>query len=439
MMTVNKGWKYISFVLILGGLGFMSAMILEGVVVLGVNIPQADLQTDYVVAVLWSVVLGLGIFAWPVPSMDKLYLAVAWTAKVLVVLGFMLFYESHYLLDSYGYFDESRAENFMWEGLEIGAGTQNITHLAWLHQQLIPDSYHAMKVSFAMVGLIGIYLFYRAAVNFLGGEDKRIFFVLALFPSILFWSSVLGKDPIVFLGIGLYVFGVVGWYRRRRTGYLLALGIGVALASLIRVWMGPILLAPLGMLFILGLRGIFAKVSFLLLLLVALSLSMVPFVEMFNLELAEDILEVTERVSQSWAIGGSTQEIELRSVPEMIAFAPLGAFTALFRPLPGEVLNLFGVLAGLENLVLILLLWKAVQRTHFAELRAPLLVWAMALILVWATVYGFVSYQNLGTAVRFKLQVLPVLLGLLLFLSRRRSVAPPVTLQRQMRQPATSG
>jgi len=64
-----------------------------------------------------------------------------------------------------------------------------------------------------MVGFIAMYIFYRTAVIFLHHEDKRLFYTLALFPSIVFFSSILGKDPIVLLGIALYVYGVVGIYQ----------------------------------------------------------------------------------------------------------------------------------------------------------------------------------------------------------------------------------
>jgi membrane associated rhomboid family serine protease len=110
----------------------------------------------------------------------------------------------------------------------------------------------------------------------------------------------------------------------------------------------------------------------------------------------------------------------------MVKFAPLGAFTALFRPLPGEVLNPFGLLAGLESLVLLALLLRASRRAKWKEFKQPLILWASTLILIWAVVYGFASIQNLGTAVRWKLQVLPLLVGLLCYLGRRR----PEMLQR---------
>jgi hypothetical protein len=47
-------------------------------------------------------------------------------------------------------------------------------------------------------------------------------------------------------------------------------------------------------------------------------------------------------------------------------------------------------------------------------------LWAVLLVVIWASLYGPISYQNLGAAVRFRLQVLPVELLILLYLARPR-------------------
>ncbi len=87
-------------------------------------------------------------------------------------------------------------------------------------------------------------------------------------------------------------------------------------------------------------------------------------------------------------------------------------------------MNPFGLLAGLENFFLLVLLGMAVVRARLSAFRDPLVLWAALLLVTWAGLYGFISYYNMGAAVRFKLQVLPVLLMLLLYLSRRPAPAP---------------
>ena len=101
---------------------------------------------------------------------------------------------------------------------------------------------------------------------------------------------------------------------------------------------------------------------------------------------------------------------------EMLSFAPIGMFTALFRPLPGEVNNIFGILAGLENGLLLFLIASGIYRARWRAWFDPAVVWALTTLLSWSFVYGFVSAQNLGSAFRFRLQILPVLLSLALYL-----------------------
>jgi len=143
----------------------------------------------------------------------------------------------------------------------------------------------------------------------------------------------------------------------------------------------------------------------------------------FQLETKQDLIAKVNSFSGSFTGGGSGLEAgeEFTGIGSMIAYVPKGSFNALFRPLPGDVLNPFGQVAGIENMILLILLLLSLMRIcyHWGELKHPLVIWAILLLLTWSTMYGFVAY-NLGTAVRYKIQILPVLLGLLLYLSRAR-------------------
>ena len=90
-------------------------------------------------------------------------------------------------------------------------------------------------------------------------------------------------------------------------------------------------------------------------------------------------------------------------------------------------MNPFGLLAGVESSILLVLLLLAVKRTKLRELSEPLVLWAVCFVSIWALINGIVSSANFGVAVRYKLQILPVLLGLLIYLSRRRDRPEKVT------------
>lgn len=416
-------WLVGSAAIAAGGIGALAPEYLRLVASLGGHIPEARVAQDYVIAIGWAAVLGLGIVIWPVPVRDRSVLLWVWAAKIAVTLGFMLWYEARYpALDAYSYFAGGHHEDFLLSGAGLGDGTQNIVALTWVLTEISPASYHAVKVSFSMVGLIAIYLFYRSAALYCGTLKPRVLLGLAMFPSILFWSSILGKEPIILLGIALYTLGVVGWFRKEKIPYLLATAVGLSLAGLIRPWMLPIMGLPLLPTFPQNIPKGGARIIVAGLLGVGALLSLFYVADRFDIDGMSRLIAAANTMSQAWAAGGSGQELAqpFNSFWDLIAFVPRGAFTALFRPLPGEVPNLFGWLAGIENLLLLSLAALAIARIRWRDLSDPVVLWALLFIGVWAAVYGFVSYQNLGTAVRFKAQILPVMLALLVFLGRPR-------------------
>lgn len=382
-------------------------------------IPQPAVHADYLMGVTWALALGIGILAWPVSRRERLFLLGLWAVRVFVTLGAMLLYEGMYsFLDAYSYYSDAAAGRLTIGDLEFGRGTEVVTVLSGIQTSVL-DSYHALKVTYSFIGLVAVFVLYRAGVLLLKRESEQLLLILGLFPSIVFWSSILGKEPLVMLGVAMYVYGVIGWLRRRRSSYLLILCVGFLIAMSIRTWNGPILAVPLGVLLITGVKGFWSRLGLLTIAGALFVLSMRYLLGQFGVLAAQDLLEALDLYSQAWAVGGSAQEFEVdfTSPASVIAFIPRGAFTALFRPLPGEVMNPFGIVAGAENLALLVLVALAIARARLRDIGEPVVLWAGTLVLVWASLYGFISYQNLGTAVRFKLQILPVLLGLLLYLA----------------------
>jgi len=373
----------------------------------------------YFVGLLWSFVLGASILLWPVSSQHKSALLLVWLAKIFTSLGVMLVFEIHYegAVDGVVYYYKSTTDSFSWENFMFGEGTTNIINFAILYQMIFPDSYHAMKITVSMVGMIGVYIFYRASILYLEQDDIRIFYALALYPTILFWTSLIAKDSFVLLGVAFYAYGVVGWHKFGQTRYLLWGAFGVWFASFMRLWYGPILVAPLIIFFLNKKSGWMSKIIFAVIVVFSLFILSSIFSERLKIENTEDLMKQTNNISQSFVQGGSGQAVETVSSPaQMIALMPFGLFTALFRPLPGEILNAFGLIAGFENLFLLWLLYSAMKNIQIKDITEPVILWAIALIIIWGSIYGFASMGNLGSAVRYRVPILPLLVALLLYL-----------------------
>ncbi len=380
-----------------------------------------DVITDYLIGMIWAIFLGVSILVWPIPYNHKRILIVLWVARVFVALGFMLVFEYHYRggMDALMYVREARAmEAFHWGE----AGTHRTVALVWLFHQILPDTYQAAKITFSMIGLLAIYLFYRAVVLFLQREEPRMLYLLGLFPSVLFWSSMLGKDPIVLFGIALYAYGVVGQYRRQHFWYLLCIVVGIVIATQIRPWMGLVLSLPLGMFVVSRTRIPGFQFAFALAFLALAFTSFTAFTEVFDIEKPQDVISQVSVFQENAATGGSASnaDVALGDMGKTLLFLPIGTFTALFRPLPGEVLNLFGVLSSAENVVVLVLLWQAFKHSRFSDIWNPIILWGIAFVLVWGIFYSSVAF-NLGMIVRYKLQIWPVMVCLLIYLARKRS------------------
>jgi hypothetical protein len=404
----------------------------------GANIPTDDVVRDYMWGVAWACILLVAILACPVRWAHKKLLAAGWLVKCFVALVVMLPYEQNYWgADCWGYFQRAHFGLAELTPRIVNGNSDLIIWLGALHLEIGPDSYHAMKLSFALAGLAGVYLFYLAAELLLGRAAPWAFWGLLLYPSILFWSTILGKDPLMLAAIGLNAWGVVHFVMHRKSSSLVAVLVGAGAASAIRIWMGPILILPC--LLILGLRIQSPAKRLIAVLLVGLTLAILAptAAERLRLDTATDILEATRTVTSGWDRANSSMklDVELNSTWDLMLFTPQSVFIAFFRPLPGDVANIFGWLAGFENLGLLTLSTLALFRLRLRHFRNPLFLWGVALLTTWGLAYSVVAYKDLGTAARFKLQILPVMLSMIVCLLRQpaRRTAPAAKREMDMR------
>lgn len=383
----------------------------------GHNLPVLDVQGDYVFGMVFAVVLGALLFALPIRRSERGLLLILWAVKAMVVLLPMLAYESHYFgLDEYFYFGAARAGRFM--GTDNGSTRmQAIVRFAYGGGL---TSFRAIELTFAMVGLFGVYAFYRAAVIFVRHEMPWLLLALGVVPSILFWSSIIGKDPLVMFGVGLFALGVTGLWTRRNPAYLLPLIMGLLVASYIRVWMGAIMVSGLSFAGF-STRGHTAVklAAGAVVLAVAVAVNGMVLNTM-KVASQKELLDTLQESQHDFAAGNSqgAGKVPIGGWTDVLKFAPVGMFSALFRPFPGEVMNAFGLMAGLEDVFLLTLFGRALVRLRFSDLKDSVILGGVATLGAWAFLYGFISIGNMGTAVRYRLQVLPVMILLFGYLGR---------------------
>ncbi len=379
-----------------------------------------DVRADYLAGVIWAFFLGTTIYLWPVPKEHKPALLWIYTVKTLVTLGIMLAYEAYFGVDTDGYFVPG--ETFAYRGFELGKGTYNVRQLSWLQLQLIPESFHAAKVGFSMVGMLAIYIFYRAAAAYLRKDDLRILYLLGFFPTVVFWSSLLCKDPIALFGMALYSYGVIGWHVRRKIYMLALMGTGILISVYTRPWYGMIMLIPFMAMVLVARMNIFRRLVLAGALLAALGFSADSLRNIFQIEdSVESALAVRGTTAQSFAVAGGSS-FAAQEIPDSVGVAlaaPAAIFTALFRPFPWEAHNPFALFLSLENMALLIVLLAVFRKARLSALKDPVIVWLLTLIAMWGMFYGLVIY-NFGALARFKMQIVPIMLGLILMLHASR-------------------
>lgn len=392
--------------------------ILDFVDILGHRIPQADVSNDFLKGIMVAAALTLAVFTVPFPKEDRVNLCLVWGLKIFVTLGIMLFYEWNYGLDAYYYFEQSQRPYPDFTGTGFSRGTDNLIAALWLFENEIirTQSYHSIKVLISFIGMLGIYAFYRGTKSYFPKVTPSLFLMLALFPSNLFWTSILGKDPLNLFGLCLCGYGVINLLSPsgKRLWAVVLLSVGLFVVAGIRAWMMASVLLPLLVAFSMSIRNSLLRYSVYGAMVIGLVLYVKPIVDSISQQQAEELVQQVDMVSKSWQIGGSAGNVpRIESIGGMLKYLPFGMLTAIFRPLPGEILNPFGIVAGLENLFLLYLLFQGVRYRREKFFSSPLNVWLLGYILIWAVLYAYVSPQNLGAAVRFKTQILPALLLLI--------------------------
>lgn len=270
---------------------------------------------------------------------------------------------------------------------------------------------------FAFLGLLGLLLHYKAFVTAFPEGDHRLFRMLVLlYPSLVFWTSSLGKDALIALPLGMLAYSVAATYRK-----------GVTLSSL--VWMG---LALCGILLIrphvaaIGAVGIVAAAM--------LQPRWSPFVRLVGLILFGALAIVVVRTSASFI---SLEDLSVEGVVEFAEEAQLegGGSTfvggglptspqalsqaipgMLFRPYPWEARSLFTKASAAEGAFLfglIVLRYRSVLRA-IAEARRHAYL-AFVLIFTALFIFFFSTINNFGILARQRAQVLPFIFVFIAF------------------------
>jgi hypothetical protein len=240
--------------------------------------------------------------------------------------------------------------------------------------------------------------------------------IISFFPSIVFWTSQIGKDSLILFFLGLVAYSVASLSVRLRFHEVFYLLIGLTGTMIIRPHIASVAVMAVILAFI-PLKGR-RIVSSLFLLGVSLAASYIIVTHaasFLRINLSYESIQdyASERQDTNLDGGSSFQNDATFSLREL----PLTIINLLIRPFPWESHNYLALIASLESSILLPVLMIRYIRNI---INALLSVWKngyIIFILSYIALFIFImsTMSNLGILVRQRVMMLPFLLMLIAY------------------------
>ena len=315
--------------------------------------------------------------------------------------------------DAIGYWRVPKAytmETFK-DGLFNGEGTMFMYAFNYLFSNLLNMSYLSNTLLFSLFGFMGLTFFYLVAVQTVPYNkiiSGYVLFPLIFFlPNLHFWSSGVGKDTTLFLCIGMFTYGIMKPFQR-----IPLLVIAVLLSMAIRPHITLFLMVGFGLAYVFGGKVSPAQRIIFSAAMIAVGLAILPSVmEFAKIEEASaegfDKFATGKAAVLSRSSAGSA--IDISSYP-----FPLKVLTFWFRPALFDVRNINGLIAALENLLLLIVFIKAMRTSPIRAFKAaPFVIKGLVIFLVVGTLAFSQSMGNMGIMIRMRNMFLP---GMIIYL-----------------------
>lgn len=285
-----------------------------------------------------------------------------------------------------------------------GTSTTFIKFLAFPFIKYISLSYEATMVLFAWFGYLGFvyfYVFFRENIRFkhtiMGFDMLTVFFFL---PNLHFWSASLGKGSVIFLGMGLFFFGL----SRIRTRYI-AILIGGVLIYHIRPHIMLVVLISAATGFMFSSKGISLswRVVFLCGAAVALFFIYKDVLTLVGIDDDAVVSQGFDLTHRARELSKATSGVDISSYS-----LPMQVFTFLYRPLFIDAPGALGIFVSAENVfylvISMLMLWRFKGWLYL--FRGTVLTKSAFISFLMVSIALAQISGNLGLAIRQKSQVM---------------------------------
>jgi hypothetical protein len=303
--------------------------------------------------------------------------------------------------------------------------TQLHTFLFSLHDRVLGNPPSLMlRVEMITFSVIGIVLLVAAVYELAGARPAQIAaWILALEPTNVFFSSLLHKEPLMYMAEGLVAFGGAVLWKRGKLYALLPTVVGCLIATATRPYVGWFLAAAGALVFLhAGLTRLHGKHAF------AVSVGMIVLIGAFipvvlhasskqslkGLQQSQDANAADTRANLS------LEHVDYSSRSRLILNLPKRVADVITRPYLWQTQNTaqrLGVIGTLVVLASLFLLFQAVADNGRAVMQraGPLVYPGLLMLAAYA-----LSAGNAGTAFRYRTHIMAIALALIVVLREHR-------------------
>ncbi|WP_165823877.1 hypothetical protein [Pseudochryseolinea flava] len=293
-----------------------------------------------------------------------------------------------------------------------GTSTTFIEFVGYPFIKIFGFSYEAVMVLFSFFGFLGFiyfYIFFKENIKYkhkvFGFDLMTLVFFL---PNLHFWSSSFGKGSIIFLGIGLYFFGISKIKSR-----IPAIIIGGFIVYHVRPHILLVMLVSSAIGFVFSSKGV--SVAWRVFFLMCASIvfffiykNVLAAVGIDESELMTDGLDLTHRANEL-SKAGSGVNISNYSLGMQV-------FTFLYRPLFFDAPGALGLIVSVENVFYLFITMKLLGSWNGIKFMFTGSFYTKSALLSFITVSIALAQisGNLGIAMRQKSQIMILLMFVVL-------------------------
>lgn len=286
---------------------------------------------------------------------------------------------------------------------------------------------YGITILWAWLALLGMLFFYMAFTTAFPDGNRRLYLLLIfLYPSMLLWTSSLGKDALVVFCLGMTTYGVTRVLRRLDMVGVFWFGVGMAGVLMIRPHIAAVFAASFAAAMLVRpiqagmMTPVIRVAGAVLVIVVAAGVIQTAsgFVGIDDLSSEEVLGFIDVRRERTMQGGSSFEQSNPRNPVSLLVFVP----TVLLRPFPWETRSVFALLSAIEGTLLLLLIIfrrRSIRAAVSDTFRNAFLPLVFTYIVIFA--FFFSAIGNFGIIARQRVQVLPFVFVLISYLGTPHS------------------